>query len=267
MLKKEAIEIGQQKQESYSVQTTEELLNLVIGLQKLGRIKGVGFDVFDTILKSLYTDEQMTLLLSRKISTYLNSHSILVSNEDSFEQYNKIKKDIKNNRVQLNIEIPVKQQECPETVVIEAFGKIHQLGDIKKFTDQILSDWVQFDLQNVELIESMPKVISEMVRLFGKKHVGIYTNNSYEEDHLISILQTTGYLGDQMIDVENVCTSSKFGLQKYGVGLRKPNILAFNDFSAQLGLDPKDVAFIGDGENDVLFAMSSGGVGIRLCSK
>lgn len=252
------------EQESYSARTTEELSDIVERLKKTGRIKGVGFDVFDTILKSLYTYEQMTLFLSDKISTYLNSRGILVSSEDCFKQYCELRKTIKNNRIRLNVDIPAKQQECPEVLILEVFGELYRPNDPKKFTDRILYEWIQFDLQNIKSIEGMPEIIAESVNFFGKEHVGIYTNNSYKKSHLLSLLRATGYLENHMIDVENVCTSSEFGLKKYGVGLRKPNMLVFKDFSEQLGLRTNEMAFIGDGENDVLFATGSGGVGIRF---
>lgn len=265
MPKIEDLRKGGPEQESYSVQTIEELSCLIDELHTTGRVKGVGFDVFGTALTSLYTRLQQTEFLSRKIYSYLESQSdIRISANDCFRQYNELRETIKNGRVQLNPDIPTKQQELPESQVLEIFGEQHGLRDIKKFVDYVQDRWLQFDLQSTQPIHGVPSIVTKSVELFSREHVGIYTNNSCSKHHLLSLLEANGYLENDKVSRENVCISSEFGLEKYGYGLRKPNMLAFKDFSAQLGLKVDEIAFVGDGGNDVLFATGSDGVGIRL---
>jgi FMN phosphatase YigB (HAD superfamily) len=253
------------EQVSYTVQTVEALSGLIDELHNTGRVKGVGFDVFGTALISLYTRLQQTDFLSRKIYDYLKSQSdTQITVGDCLRQYNELRESIKDRRMQLDVDIPAKQQELPESQVLEAFGEQYSLNDVKGFIDYVQNQWLRFDLQNTQPIDGVPNVIEKSVELFGRERVGFYTNNSCSKHHLLSLLQANGYLGGNNVSGENVCISSEFGFEKYGYGLRKPNILAFRDFSAQLELDPKDVAFIGDGGNDVLFATGSNGVGIRL---
>lgn len=268
MSKIEEFRKGDQEQESYSVQTVEELSGLIDELHNTGRVKGVGFDVFGTALTSLYTRSQQTEFLSEKIYDYLKSQAgMQITKEDCLIHYTELREAIKNGRTQVNTDISTKQQELPESQVLSAIGNRYKLSNIKGFVDYVQDEWLRFDLLNTQSIQGIPDVVSKVVGLFGRDHVGFYTNNSCSKHHLSSLLQANGYLEMDMVNNENVCISSDFGLEKYGYGLRKPNTLAFKDFSLQLGLDPKDVAFIGDGGNDVLFATSSNGVGIRLFQK
>lgn len=265
MSKIEDLRKGGPEQESYTVQTVEKLSDLIDELYTTGRVKGIGFDVFGTALTSLYTRPQQTDFLSRNIYDYLKYQGdTLITVDDCLRQYNELRESIKNSRVQSDIDIPIKQQELPESQVLEAFGKRHSLKDINGFVDYVQNQWLKFDLQNTRAITGMLDVVSKSVGIFGKAHVGFYTNNSCSKYHLQSLLQANDYLSDNRISSKNVYISSEFGLQKYGVGLRKPNTQAFKDFSVQLELEPKDIVFIGDGENDILFATNSGGVGIRL---
>jgi len=268
MSKTEDLRKGGSEQESYIIQTVEELSGLIGKLHNTGRVKGIGFDVFGTALTSLYTRLQQTEFLSKKIYDYLKSQGgIRTSADDCLRQYNKLRESIKNSRVQSDVDIPTKQQELPESHVLKAFGEQHGLIDVKGFVGYVQDEWLQFDLQNTQPIQDMLSIIFKSVGLFGRDHVGFYTNNSCSGRHLRSLLRANGYLETYMINSENVCISSEFGLEKYGCGLRKPNKLAFRSFSARLGLKPEEVAFIGDGGNDVLFAAGSGGVGIRLQNK
>lgn len=252
-------------QESYTVQTAEELSGLIDELHNTGCVKGVGFDVFGTALTSLYTRLQQTDFLSRKIYDYLKSQGdTSITVDDCLGQYNELRESIKNGRVQSDADIPTKQQELPESQVLKAFGERRSLKNVNGFVEYVQNQWLQFDLQNTQPIPGMLDIVTKSVVVFGKAHVGFYTNNSCSKHHLQSLLQGNGYLSDTRVSSENVCISSEFGLKKYGYGLRKPNVLAFKDFSTQLGLEPNDVAFIGDGGNDVLFATGSGGVGIKL---
>jgi len=253
------------EQESYTVQTAEELSGLIDELHDTCRVKGIGFDVFGTTLTSLYTRLQQTNFLSRIIYDYLKSQSdTQITIDDCHRQYNELRENIKDDHVQSDVDIPTKQQELPESQVLEAFGELHGLKNVEEFIDYVQNQWLQFDLQNTQPIPGMLDLVTKSVWAFGKIHVGFYTNNSCTKHHLQSLLLANGYLERQTVNSANVCISSEFGLKKYGYGLRKPNALAFRDFSTQLGLTPKDVAFIGDGQNDVLFATNCGGVGVRL---
>jgi hypothetical protein len=149
-------------------------------------------------------------------------------------------------------------------VVVESFGANYNVGNNTTFCNFVQERWIDYDLHNIRPVRGILRVVSESVKIFGREHVGIYTNHSYEESHILSILSSSGIVGFQMIDPECVFSSTSSGLAEYGVGLRKPNPLAFTLLSDKLHLLPSELAFVGDGKNDYLFAERSAGVGIRL---
>lgn len=258
------------KEKDQNVQNIEsrykpnEVLSRLKSLKHTQRIKGVGFDVFDTLLKSLYTDTQMVEILSVIISDYLVDCGAPIPQEAIFNEYLELRKKLRNDSSRSRSDIPIKEQETPERVIVESFGLDHNVGNNEKFFDFVQKKWIDYDLRNIRLVPGMIRVVSESIKLFGRKHVGIYTNHSYEESHVLSILSSSGVVGPQMIDPECVFSSTTSGLVEYNVGLRKPSPLAFTLLSDKLGVLPSELAFVGDGKNDYLFAERSAGVGIRL---
>ncbi len=252
----------------FSVQSPTELQKLLTSLQGIGNIKGVGFDVFGTVTTSLYSRREQSLLLAQIVADYYRGQTgKQLSTEQCFTYYNSCRDNIRNSRKFLNIsnvEISQKQQECPEAEVIAAIGQIFELNNIPDLIAHVEEEWLQFDLENTHPIQGMFDVVGKTIEMYGREHVGLYSNNSCSSKHLISLLEHCGYLGKDMIDHMNVLISNEFGIQEYGIGLRKPNSLAFNGFARRLGLEPGKIAFAGDGGNDVLFALDSGGVGIRI---
>ena len=258
------------KEKDQNVQNIEsrykpiEVLARLQSLQHAQRINGVGFDVFDTLLKSLYTDTQMVEILSVIISDYLMERGASVPRDVIFNEYLELRKKLRNDSSKLRSDIPIKEQETLERVVVESFGLNYNVGNNKRFFDFVQERWMDYDLHNITPVPGMTRVVSESIKLFGRKHVGIYTNHSYDRAHVLSILSSSGIVGPQMIDPKNVFSSINSGLVEYSVCLRKPNPLAFTLLSNKLDVLPNELAFVGDGKNDYLFAERSAGVGIRF---
>lgn len=265
MLKDKDPRTIQTETESYSIQTIDELSKIINSLSSTGRIKGVGFDMFGTVISSLYSRSEQTDFLSKQVSEFLLKElGEKISTDESLKVYSDTRELVKNGRIEIS-NIPVKQQECPEDEVLMHIEKRYSLKDAEKFNQYVNEKWLKFDLQHARPITGMPEIVSKSNQIFGNKHVGLFSNNSCNKDHILTLLKSNGYTDKSMFDSRNIHVSSEFGLKKYGVGIRKPNQLAFKDFASQMSLLPTEIAFIGDGGNDVLFATDSGGVGIRIC--
>jgi FMN phosphatase YigB (HAD superfamily) len=207
-------------------------------------------------------------LLAQKIADYYRSTTgQTITDEECSRAYVEQRELLKGKRSQTVIEgavLSAKDQECPEVLVFKEIAKILGLDDLDDFVSAIQKAWLSFDLRNIKPIPGMLELVAESVSLFGRDHVGVYSNHSFSEEHLITILEQSGYLRAGMLDRKNVFLSSVFGREKHGVGLRKPNSIAFNEFSKQLLLNPMHVAFVGDNKNDSLFAVNSGGIGVLI---
>lgn len=265
MLKDKDPRTIQTETESYSIQTIEELSKTLDSLSSTGRIKGVGFDVFGTLISSLYSRSEQTDFLSKHVSEFLlKKFGEKINVDKSLKVYSDTRELIKSGRIEIN-NIPVKQQECPEGEVLRHIAKKYSLKEPKKLNQYINEKWLKFDLQNARPVTGMTEIVSKSIQIFGSKHVGLFSNNSCNKYHILTLLNNNGYTDRSTFDSRNINVSSEFGLKKYGVGIRKPNQLAFKDFASKMSLLPTEIAFIGDGGNDVLFATDSGGVGIRIC--
>lgn len=110
----------------------------------------------------------------------------------------------------------------------------------------------------------MQHIIADSLATFGMNHVALYSNHSCQPSHLIALLEHHVFIEENMLNEENILLSSHFGLDKYGIGLRKPSAIAFNELSKLMDLSSKKIAFVGDNQKDVDFAINAGGIGIRL---
>ncbi len=259
------------EERSFLVKTPTELFSLLDSLKKQGMAKGVGYDVFGTVVTSLYSRQEQNVLLAHSVAEYYEREKgKRLSEEEIGVCYTRKRDAIKNSRnpvIILGEEVTQKQQECSEAEVITAVGRELGIRDIPSLISYVEQEWLQFDLVNTRPVVGMVELLAKSIALFGQEHVGLYSNNSCSSNHILSLLERCGYLGNGLINARNVMVSSEFGLKEYGIGIRKPNPLAFGGFSLRLGLLPSEIAFAGDGGNDVLFATNSGSNGIKLISQ
>lgn len=227
MCKSEKTEKGQQIQESHSIESLEQLMPLVEGLHKTGRIKAIGFDVFGTVLTSLYTRSGLTEYLSKKIADFLQDRMGIIDHVECLKHYQEARDEIKTVRRRANLNISAKEIECSESEVLTAVGDFYEVGDIKGFVAHIQNVWLEYDLQNTQPIAGMPDIINRSVKIFGQGRVGLYTNNSCNISHVVTLLERNGYFDSDMLDPSKVFVSSE-------TGIRKPNALMFKEFSENL---------------------------------
>ncbi len=264
------IEEGRSSREnrSFSVDAPAMLDKLLTELSQLGQIKGIGFDVFGTILNGSLNRFDLSAFLSNCVATYYKFKTgKTFSEEEALSLYLECRESLKDNRSPLLIgedNIPAKEQEIQEIVVLEAIAKLLQLDSPDDLISNVQSQWLLSDLQHTKAIDGMLDLVKKSVILFGRDRVSVFSNHSFSREHLLALLRKNQYLSESMLSEKNVFLSSDFGIKKFGVGLRKPNQLAFREFSAQMLLKPQEVAFIGDSKHDSIFATNSGGVGILV---
>jgi len=244
--------------ESYTVHTTEDLLHLTEELHKSGRVKGVGYDVFGTLLTSLYTRTEQSAFLAKQLAIYLRQNSLgSITDEEATTQYERVREEAKLAIRHRKNDIPPKEVECPETEVLSKIGELYKVSKIGHLVRFVQDEWLKYDLANTKPVVGMVDVVKASIEVFGQRNVGIFTNNSCSKEHLEALLYGNGFVGNCMLIQKNVFVSSE-------TGLRKPNMDMFTNFSNQLSTDPLKMMFVGDGNNDVLFATNSCGVGIRV---
>ena len=253
---------------SFTVESAEKLGKLLTELFQKGQVEGVGFDVFGTIINGSLNRSDLSALLSGKIADYYRSKTgKLMTDAECFGIYFEQREILKSKRNQIltkNGFLSAKDQECPEVLVFQEMAKLLELNESTDFISAIQAAWLDFDLQNTKPIFEMLDLVAQAISLFGKDHVGVYSNHSFTKMHLIAVLERSGYFGSSMLSSKNVFLSSEFGVREYGVGLRKPSVIAFNELSKQLLLSSAKLAFVGDNKNDSLFAVNAGGIGILI---
>lgn len=253
---------------SFSVDTPAMLSRLLTELSQLGQIKGIGFDVFGTIINGSLNRSDLSVFLSSCVASYYRLKTGKnFSDEESLDIYLKCREFLKNNRSPLLVEennIEAKEQEIQEVAVFKAVAKLLHFDDPNDFILNIQKQWLMFDLQNTRNIDGMLDLVKKSISLFGRNHVSVFSNHSFSREHLLTLLQEREYLSASMLDEKNIFISSEFGIDKYGVGLRKPSELAFKELSAHMFLKPQELAFVGDSKHDSTFAISAGGLGILV---
>lgn len=244
--------------EFYCVKSTEQLLSLIEHLREVSRIDAIGFDVFGTLLTSLYTKNEQSNFISEQIFSFLQQRlSQSVDLTEVTANYRTIRNHVKSAIQKERLDIPAKEVECPETKVISAVGEFYGVNNVSNLIKFVQDTWLSYDAENTRSVSGMVKVVSKSVEIFGQDKVGIYTNNSCTKKHLTYLLNKNGYVRNGMLSQAKVFVSSE-------TGLRKPNSLMFINFSNQLSTIPRRVAFVGDGDNDVLFATNLQGIGIKV---
>lgn len=253
---------------SFSVDAPAMLNKLLTELSQLGQIKGIGFDVFGTIINGSLNRSDLSAFLSNCVATYYKLKTgKTFSEEESLKLYLECRESLKDRRSPLLIgedNIQAKEQEIQEIAVLEAIAKLLQLDNPNDFISNVQSQWLLLDLQRTKAVDGMLDLVKKSIILFGRDRVSVFSNHSFNREHLLALLRQNEYLSESMLDEKNVFLSSDFGINKFGIGLRKPSQLAFRELATQMSLKPQEIAFIGDSQHDSIFATNSGGIGILV---
>lgn len=238
------------------IENVDQIMDVLREVNHWKSVDGVGFDLFGTLIGNKFYDrENRRRELHREFLEKIHEWNPQVNETEFGEAYWAVRTQLEETTQGSNgINAEFKDLDLWSRI-LSMFG----LSETEDKAHTLLLIELNHELKEYFALPGMLQVVKEAIALFGHDHVGVFSNYRLPSEIAIRLLNNYGFVGKEigMLRPDSIFTSSD-------LGVRKPDAKTLQYLSGKLGVLTRRLMFIGDSKEDMLAALRTKAVGVRL---
>jgi phosphoglycolate phosphatase-like HAD superfamily hydrolase len=229
------------------IYSNSEIVAIIDQLQRHQIVRGVGFDLYETLVRRTIGNRERRNLLNQHAVAVLQTYGFTITAEDYYQHTAPIWAQAKRTKEASQKEVPY--QETLKSMVINiCTRKQWPLSNelLTQLVEELYTAEIQLEMETTIVEPETPKIL-EYIQA-QQLPLGIYSNTPYKPSDMLSIMQQTGL--SAYFPSQQVLFSSE-------TGLMKPHRETMYLLARNLGIEPKNLVFVGNSFVDIAAAASA----------